>query len=71
MRQAEFTQRFGELTPKPRSVLILMLEGKTDDEIAREIGASEATVRKHIQNLCDHFSIAAEVDGIRKNRRQE
>ena len=64
----QFLQKFQELTPKPRSVLILMLEAYEDGEIAQEIGASEATVRKHIQNLCDHFAIPAEIDGIRKNR---
>ena len=67
----QFLQKFQELTPKPRSVLILMLEAYEDGQIAQEIGASEATVRKHIQNLCDHFAIPAEIDGIRKNRRQE
>ena len=67
----QFLQKFQELTPKPRSVLILMLEAYEDGQIAQELGASEATVRKHIQNLCDHFAIPAEIDGIRKNRRQE
>jgi len=71
MLQTEFTDLFHKLTPKPRSVFILLLEGKQDEEIAEEIGASEATVRKHVQNLCDHFTIPAEVAGIRKNRRQE
>ncbi|MGH2412931.1 MAG: NB-ARC domain-containing protein, partial [Microcystaceae cyanobacterium] len=71
MLQEEFTKQFHQLTPKPRSVLILLLEGNQDEEIAREIGASEATVRKHIQNLCDHFEVPSEIAGIKKNRRQE
>ena len=71
MLQHKFTKTFRELTPKPRSVLILLLARKQDGEIAKEIGASEATVRKHIQNLCDHFEIPSEVAGIKKNRRQE
>ncbi len=67
----DFTTIFGQLTPKPRSVLILLLEGKEDEEIAQEIGATEATVRKHVQNICDRFEVPSEVAGIKKNRRQE
>lgn len=71
MSQEDFTTIFGQLTPKPRSVLILLLEGKEDEEIAQEIGATEATVRKHVQNLCDRFEVPSEIAGIKKNRRQE
>lgn len=71
MNQDEFTQKFKELTPKPKAVLKLLLEGKTDDEVAHEIGATTATVRKHIQNLCDCFQIAREVDGDKQNRREQ
>jgi DNA-binding CsgD family transcriptional regulator len=66
-----FAAKYQTLTPKPRSVLILLSEGKSDEEIAQEIGASEATVRKHVQNVCDHFEILSEVAGIRRNRRQD
>ncbi len=71
MTQTQFTKTFHEITPTPKSVLILLLEGKKDEEIAAEIGASAATVRKHIQNLCDRFKIPSQVAGIKKNRRQE
>jgi DNA-binding MarR family transcriptional regulator len=71
LSREEFTAIFGQLTPKPRSVLILLLENKDDEEIAREIGATEATVRKHVQNLCDRFAVPSEIAGIKKNRRQE
>jgi NACHT domain/Bacterial regulatory proteins, luxR family len=71
MSQENFTTIFEQLTPKPKSVLILLLEGKDDEEISQEIGATEATVRKHVQNLCDRFDVPSEVAGIKKNRRQE
>ncbi|MGK7944472.1 MAG: helix-turn-helix transcriptional regulator, partial [Microcystaceae cyanobacterium] len=71
MQPDQFAAKYQTLTPKPRSVLILLSEGKSDEEIALEIGASEATVRKHIQNVCDHFEIPSEVEGIRRNRRQD
>lgn len=71
MSLENFTTIFEQLTPKPKSVLILLLEGKDDEEISQEIGATEATVRKHVQNLCDRFEVPSEIAGIKKNRRQE
>jgi WD40 repeat protein len=71
LNRAEFTKTFQELTPKPRTVLKLLLEGKTDEEVANAIGAKPATVRKHIQNLCDRFHIPGEVEGYKQNRREE
>lgn len=65
----EFTEKFEKLSPKPKSVLKLLLESKTDEEIGEIIGASTATVRKHIQNLCDRFEIEGEIGGHKKNRR--
>lgn len=71
MRQNEFTQILQELTPKPSTVLKLLVEGKTDEEVATIISASPATVRKHIQNLCDRFNIAQKVEGYKRNRRED
>lgn len=62
---------FQELTPKPRSVLLLLLDGKTDNEIAENIAAKPATVRKHIQQICDRFEIAKEAGGLKRNRRED
>ena len=67
----EFTQKFHELTPNPRTVLLLLLEDKTDDEIAAVIKASPATVRKHVQNLADHFGLKREAVGLKRNRRND
>uniref|UniRef100_A0ACD5GWX3 Helix-turn-helix transcriptional regulator n=1 Tax=Desertifilum tharense IPPAS B-1220 TaxID=1781255 RepID=A0ACD5GWX3_9CYAN len=71
MNSSEFTERFQGLTPKPRNVLELLLNGKSDDEIAQLIGASTSTVRKHIQNLCDRFEIPREAEGLKRNRRED
>jgi len=70
MQAAEFIQRFYQLTPKPKAVLIAFLEGAEDEAIAIQLKLSTATVRKHIQNLCDHFSIATEGELGKQNRRQ-
>ncbi|MGF1495444.1 MAG: NB-ARC domain-containing protein [Elainellaceae cyanobacterium] len=71
MNQHEFIERFQALTPKPRRVLELMLAGRSDEEIAVMAEMTMATVRKHVQNLCDHFGILREVDGLKRNRRDE
>jgi len=67
----EFTEKIHNITAKPRSVLMLLLEGKTDEEIAKTIDISMPTVRKHIQNLCDRLDIPAEINGIKRNRRED
>ncbi|WP_445630765.1 NB-ARC domain-containing protein [Nostoc sp. DSM 114167] len=69
MDENEFTKKVQELTPKPREVLMLVLQSYTDKQISEKIDASIATVRKHIQNLCDRFEIQREVNGIKRNRR--
>jgi predicted transcriptional regulator len=71
MQKNEFTEKFQGLTPKRRKVLELLAAGKTDDEIATEINTSPSTVRKHVQNLCDHFEVEPEVDGLKRNRRED
>lgn len=60
MNQNQFTEISKNLAPKLNAVFCLFLRGKSDGEIARHIEASEATVRKHIQNLCDRFEINQE-----------
>ncbi len=47
------------------------MKAQTDDEIAEAISASPATVRKHIQNLCDRFEIRSDIAGLKVNRREE
>lgn len=71
MNKDEFTTKFQSLTPKPRSVLALILSGRSDEEIASELEMSTATVRKHIQNLCDHFGLKRKINGLRRNRRED
>jgi DNA-binding CsgD family transcriptional regulator len=70
MNRLELQKKIEELTPTPKKVLELLKVGKTDNEIADEIAISQATVRKHVQNLCDHFGIKKEVGNIKINRRK-
>jgi DNA-binding NarL/FixJ family response regulator len=41
------TEPVEQLTPREREVLILIAEGKSNKEIARELGIGERTVRTH------------------------
>ena len=71
MRADEFTEKWQSLTAKPRSVLMLLLEGKSDEEIATSVDAKLPTIRKHIQMLCDRFEIPREIDNLKRNRRED
>ncbi|MEB3192228.1 MAG: ATP-binding protein [Snowella sp.] len=69
MTKQEFDKHFLAITPKPRQVILQVLQGKKDDEIAGEMQAAVTTIRKHIENLCDLFDIPSEIDGIKRRRR--
>lgn len=69
MTSKEFDRRFSGITPKPRHVILQLLQGKKDDEISLEMESAVTTIRKHIENLCDLFEIPGEIDGIKRRRR--
>lgn len=73
MNRKEFYKTFETLTEKTKSVLMLMLFGKTDKEIAQSLDIAEGTVRKHIQNIVEHFGIDSDnyLPGQRSSRRDE
>ncbi|MEM9483402.1 MAG: NB-ARC domain-containing protein [Cyanobacteria bacterium P01_F01_bin.116] len=71
MKPSEVRTKLESLTPKQQKVLSLMFEEKNNDSIiAAQLKIEEPTVRKHIQNLCDHFEIPKKSDGIAINRRE-
>jgi hypothetical protein len=56
--------------PAKEKVLLLVLAGCTDAEIALETGTKEGTVRKQISNLYQDFGIKGEFEGDRRRRRE-
>ena len=57
MDQEEFSKRYAKLHPRRKEVLHLFLQGKKDAEIASNLTICQATVRKHIQNICEAFGL--------------
>ncbi len=52
-----------ELTPKQKKVLPLFLAGYSDDDIIRELQASDRTlITQHLRNICKKFCIFPEQD---------
>lgn len=60
MNQQEFEEAFDGLTPQRRKVLRKVLAGESDEAIAKSLHITEATVRKHVQEICKAFSLRNE-----------
>jgi transcription initiation factor IIE alpha subunit len=56
--------------PAKEKVLLLILSGHTDAEIALETGTKKGTVRKQISNLYEDFDIKGDFEGDRRSRRE-
>ncbi|WP_246939213.1 response regulator transcription factor [Bacillus pinisoli] len=51
MRQKHITQPHDELTEREREILLLMTDGKTNQEIANELFIAVKTVKVHVSNI--------------------
>ncbi|MBD2312522.1 AAA family ATPase [Desertifilum sp. FACHB-1129] len=60
MNQEQFEKRFVELTDKQQEVLLRVLAGETDEEIASSLNIVESTVRKHIEHICKGFRLISQ-----------
>lgn len=58
MNQVEFTKAFVGLTQRQQEVLLKVLAGAKDVEIATSLHIAKDTVRKHIQNICQAFDLS-------------
>lgn len=69
LHQASFPDHKGEactaLTPRLRTVLIYLLDGKRRDEIASLLCISPETVKTYIRIVYDHFRVASQVELMR------
>lgn len=71
MNQEEFEQAFDRLTPRRKEVLLQLLDGKTDGAIAKSLVIGEATVRKHIERICQAFGLENKHPDERRYKRFE
>jgi NarL family two-component system response regulator LiaR len=46
-----------ELTKRELEVLALLAEGKTDREIAHELGIAESTAKNHVSNILGKLNV--------------
>jgi len=58
-----------ELTSREREVVRLLLEGHSNDEIGRQVGAASSTIEKHLVHLYKRFGVASRTEfAIRAER---
>ena len=62
MNQLEFTKAFTALTPRQQEVLLKVLAGEKDADIAASLHITKETVRKHIENICEAFGLRYQQD---------
>lgn len=71
MNHTQFDQTFEQLPHRRKQVLLKVLAGETDAEIAKALTITEATVRKHIENICKEFGIRNDFPDERRFKRPE
>jgi len=54
-----FAARFDELTPRERAVLLQVVEGRLNKQIAGELGITETTVKVHRSNMMRKIRVAS------------
>jgi DNA-binding CsgD family transcriptional regulator len=57
-----------KLTPRQRVVLIMLIEAKDKDEIARLLHISPHTAKDHIKAVYQHFKVSSQLELIRRFR---
>lgn len=59
-----------QLTARQREVLDLLSQGLSNKLIARRLGLSENTVRRHVQDILQHFQVANRAEAVFTARSQ-
>jgi len=56
--------RVGELTPREREVLDLLVQGLSNPEICRELVISEATAKTHVAKILQKLGVRDRVQAV-------
>ena len=51
-----------QLTPRLRTVLLYLIDGKKRDEIAKTLHISPQTVKTHVRNIYKHFNVKSQTE---------
>lgn len=66
LHEASFPEHEGRacatLTPRLRTVLVCLLDGRQKDEIARMLHISTNTVKTHIRSIYRHFGVSSQIE---------
>jgi DNA-binding NarL/FixJ family response regulator len=54
----------GRLTPRQQEVLALMVQGKSNRDIAQELGLSESTVKVHLAGIFRALGVSSRVEAL-------
>ena len=65
VERREIRRRLQLLTPREREVLVLLVHGKTNKEIARALGASHRTIEVHRRNTMEKMGAPTLADLVR------
>jgi two-component system, NarL family, response regulator NreC len=60
--QAAYARALGQLTPQQRVIASLILEGKTNQEIAEALVLSRGTVNSHVSNILQRLNLSTRRD---------
>ncbi len=61
---AERRRPVPELTPRQWQLLDLLAAGHTNTQIARRLGLSEGTVRKHLENIYSRLQVSSRTAAV-------
>jgi two-component system, NarL family, response regulator LiaR len=53
-----------DLTPRERDVLVLMVEGLNNRQIAGQLNVSPSTVKSHVSNILTKFGVASRTEAV-------
>jgi DNA-binding NarL/FixJ family response regulator len=66
-RQRELSRQF-ELTPRQWEILRRVASGASNAQVARVLGLSQATVRKHLENVFVRLQVASRTEAVDRVR---